>query len=51
MDRPALHFSTDVYIDGLYRRFGIVKVCIVADRGMISQETINDLDQQDVRVS
>jgi Transposase DDE domain len=33
-------------VDGLYRRFGIVKVCIVADRGMISQETINDLDQQ-----
>jgi hypothetical protein len=33
-------------IDGLYRRFGIVKVCIVADRGMISQETIDDLDQQ-----
>jgi hypothetical protein len=24
----------------------MVKVCIVADRGMISQETINDLDQQ-----
>ena len=23
-------------VDGLYRRFGIVKVCIVADRGMIS---------------
>src|SRR6516164_3587209 len=33
-------------VDGLYQRFGIVKVCIVADRGMISQETINDLDQQ-----
>ena len=33
-------------VDGLYRRFGIVKVCIVADRGMISQETIDDLDQQ-----
>jgi len=33
-------------VDGLYRRFGIVKVCIVADRGMISQETLNDLDQQ-----
>ena len=26
-------------VDRLYRRFGIVKVCIVADRGMISQET------------
>jgi hypothetical protein len=33
-------------VDGLYRRFGIVKVCIVADRGMISQETVDDLDQQ-----
>jgi transposase len=33
-------------VDGLYRRFGVVKVCIVADRGMISQETIDDLDQQ-----
>src|SRR5262249_7951071 len=33
-------------VDGLYRRFGLVKVCIVADRGMISQETIDDLDQQ-----
>jgi hypothetical protein len=33
-------------VDLLYRRFGIVKVCIVADRGMISQETIADLEQQ-----
>jgi DDE family transposase len=33
-------------VDGLYQRFGIVKVCIVADRGMISQEVIDDLDQQ-----
>jgi len=33
-------------VDGLYQRFGILKVCIVADRGMISQETIDDLDQQ-----
>jgi hypothetical protein len=33
-------------VHGLYRRFGIVKVCIVADRGMISQETVDDLDQQ-----
>ncbi len=33
-------------VDGLYRRFGIVKVCIVADRGMTSQEVIDDLDQQ-----
>jgi hypothetical protein len=33
-------------VDGLYRRFGIVKVCIVADRGMISREVVDDLDQQ-----
>jgi Transposase DDE domain len=33
-------------VDGLYRRFGIVKVCIVADRGMICQDTIDDLDRQ-----
>lgn len=33
-------------VDGLYRRFGIVKVCIVADRGMISREVVRDLDQQ-----
>lgn len=33
-------------VDGLYRRFHIRKVCIVADRGMISQETLDDLDQQ-----
>jgi Transposase DDE domain len=33
-------------VDDLYRRFGIVKVCIVADRGMICQETIDDLEQQ-----
>jgi hypothetical protein len=33
-------------VDGLYRRFGILKVCIVADRGMISRETLADLDAQ-----
>jgi hypothetical protein len=33
-------------VDGLYRRFRLVKVCIVADRGMISQETITDLEEQ-----
>jgi transposase len=33
-------------VDGLYRRFGITKVCIVADRGMISREVVDDLDQQ-----
>jgi DDE family transposase len=33
-------------VDGLYRRFGIVKVCLVADRGMISREVVDDLEQQ-----
>jgi Transposase DDE domain len=33
-------------VDGLYRRFGVAKVCIVADRGMISREVVDDLDQQ-----
>src|SRR5215471_2296427 len=33
-------------VDGLYRRFGILKVCMVADRGMISREVVDDLDQQ-----
>jgi transposase len=33
-------------VDRLYRRFRIRQVCIVADRGMISQETIEDLEQQ-----
>jgi transposase len=33
-------------VDRLWRRFKIRKVCIVADRGMISQDTINDLEQQ-----
>jgi transposase len=33
-------------VDRLYRRFKIRKVCIVADRGMISQGTIDDLEQQ-----
>jgi transposase len=33
-------------VDGLLRRFHLVKVCIVADRGMISQETIHDLEAQ-----
>jgi transposase len=33
-------------VDRLWRRFKIRKVCIVADRGMISQETIEDLEQQ-----
>jgi hypothetical protein len=33
-------------VDRLWRRFHIRKVCIVADRGMISQDTITDLEQQ-----
>ncbi len=33
-------------VDRLWRRFQIRRVCIVADRGMISQETIDDLEQQ-----
>ncbi len=33
-------------VDRLWRRFKIRKVCIVADRGMISQGTIDDLEQQ-----
>lgn len=33
-------------VDRLWRRFRIRRVCIVADRGMISQATIDDLEQQ-----
>jgi transposase len=33
-------------VDRLWRRFKIRQVCIVADRGMISQGTIEDLEQQ-----
>jgi transposase len=33
-------------VDRLCQRFHIRKVCIVADRGMISQNTIDDLEQQ-----
>lgn len=33
-------------VDRLGRRFRIRQVCIVADRGMISQDTIADLEQQ-----
>jgi transposase len=33
-------------VDRLWRRFRIRKICIVADRGMISQDTITDLEQQ-----
>jgi Transposase DDE domain len=33
-------------VDRLWRRFHIRQVCIVADRGMICQDTITDLEQQ-----
>jgi len=33
-------------VDRLWRRFHIRQVCIVADRGMISQATLDDLEQQ-----
>jgi hypothetical protein len=33
-------------VDRLWRRFRIRRICIVADRGMISKETLADLDQQ-----
>src|SRR5262245_54175783 len=33
-------------VDRLWRRFRIRQICIVADRGMISQDTLNDLEQQ-----
>lgn len=33
-------------VDRLWRRFQIRQVCIVADRGMVSQDTIADLEQQ-----
>ena len=36
-------------IDRLKERFGIEKVCVVADRGMISAETIGQLGERDIR--
>ena len=33
-------------VDRLWRRFHIRQICIVADRGMISQDTLTDLEQQ-----
>jgi Transposase DDE domain len=33
-------------VDRLWRRFRIRQICIVADRGMISRHTLDDLDQQ-----
>ena len=34
-------------VDRLRSRFGVARVCIVADRGMISQETIEALEQDE----
>ena len=34
-------------VDRLRGRFGVTKVCIVADRGMISKETIEDLEKEE----
>ena len=34
-------------VDRLRGRFGVTKVCIVADRGMISKETIGDLEKEE----
>jgi hypothetical protein len=36
-------------IDQLKERFGIHNVCVVADRGMISQETIEQLERRSLR--
>jgi transposase len=36
-------------IDRLRQRFGIRDVCVVADRGMISQQTMVELSQRDIR--
>lgn len=36
-------------IDRLRQRFGIRDVCVVADRGMISQQTRAELSQRDIR--
>jgi transposase len=33
-------------VDRLWRRFHIRQICIVADRGMICQDTLHDLEQQ-----
>ena len=33
-------------VDRLWQRFHIRRVCVVADRGMISRETVADLEQQ-----
>lgn len=33
-------------VDRLWRRFRIRQVCVVADRGMVCQDTVTDLEQQ-----
>jgi DDE family transposase len=35
-------------IDRLRQRFGIIRMCVVADRGMISDETMAELEKRDV---
>lgn len=35
-------------VDRLRRRFGIARMCVVADRGMISAETIAELEARDI---
>ena len=35
-------------VDRLKKRFGIVRVCVVADRGMISQKTLNALEERNL---
>jgi len=57
-DRPFASFlwpgnTADVtrlmpVVERLRQRFGITKVCVVADRGMISAETIAALEQQNI---
>ena len=38
-------------VDRLRSRFGVTKVCIVADRGMISKETIEELEKERARLA
>jgi transposase len=35
-------------VDRIRNRFNIGRFCVVADRGMISEETINELDQREI---
>ena len=43
--KPNPKYSLRPVVDRLRSRFGIGRVCIVADRGMISQETLAALEQ------